>query len=167
MAQASLAQQKATLTKSNTELARTERAYTRQQQLMQQKLSNQSDLDDARAAFETAQAQIVLAQAQIQSAEAQLLQRNAQLEQAQLDLDRTTIRSPVNGTVIDRQVDTGQTVAASLSAPTLFTIAQDLSRMQIEADLSLDGHPWCPRAAGPTGLPDEMSGKEWLLSTQA
>jgi len=135
MAQASLAQQKATLTKSNTELARTERAYTRQQQLMQQKLTNQSELDDARAAFETAQAQIILAQAQIQSAEAQLLQRNAQLEQAQLDLDRTTIRSPVNGTVIDRQVDTGQTVAASLSAPTLFTIAQDLSRMQIEADV--------------------------------
>jgi HlyD family secretion protein len=135
MAQASLAQQQATLTKSNTELARAERAFKRQQQLVQQKLSNQSDLDDALAAFETAQAQILLADAQIQSAQAQLLQRNAQLEQAQLDLDRTTIRSPVNGTVIDRQVDTGQTVAASLSAPTLFTIAQDLSQMQIEADV--------------------------------
>lgn len=135
MAQANLAQQQATLSKSNTELARAERAFTRQQQLVQQKLTNQSELDEAQAVFETAQAQILLSNAQIQSAQAQLLQRNAQLEQAQLDLDRTTIRSPVNGTVIDRQVDIGQTVAASLSAPTLFTIAQDLSQMQIEADV--------------------------------
>lgn len=135
MAQANLAQQQATLSKSNTELSRAERAFKRQQQLVQQKLTNQSELDEAQAVFETARAQILLANAQIQSAQAQLLQRNAQLEQAQLDLDRTTIRSPVNGTVIDRQVDIGQTVAASLSAPTLFTIAQDLSQMQIEADV--------------------------------
>lgn len=135
MAKASLAQQQATLTKSRAELSRAERAHQRQQELMRQKLTNQSDLDDAQANYETAKAQITLSQAQIQSAEAQLLQREAQLEQAQLDLDRTTIRSPVNGTVIDRQVDIGQTVAASLSAPTLFTIAQDLSQMQIEADV--------------------------------
>lgn len=135
MADASLAQQQATLLKSQAELARTQRAYQRIQQLIQQKLANQSELDDALASYDTAKAQITLSQAQIQSAAAQLLQRKAQLEQAQLDLDRTIIRSPVNGTVIDRQVDTGQTVAASLSAPTLFTIAQDLSQMQIEADV--------------------------------
>jgi HlyD family secretion protein len=135
MAQASLAQQRATLLKSEVELARAEQAFKRQTQLMQQKLTNQSELDDAKAAFDTAKAQISLSDAQIQSAQAQLLQREAQQEQAQLDLDRTTIRSPVNGTVIDRQVDIGQTVAASLSAPTLFTIAQDLSQMQIEADV--------------------------------
>lgn len=135
MAKASLAQQQATLVKSQAELTRTERAYQRQQELMRQKLTNQSDLDDAFAGYESAKAQINLSHAQIRSAEAQLLQREAQQEQAQLDLDRTTIRSPVNGTVIDRQVDIGQTVAASLSAPTLFTIAQDLSQMQIEADV--------------------------------
>ncbi|MDX3773791.1 efflux RND transporter periplasmic adaptor subunit [Chromatiaceae bacterium AAb-1] len=135
MAKASVAQQQATLAKSEAELTRTERAYLRQQELMRQKLTNQSDLDDAFATYQSAKAQINLSNAQISSAEAQLLQREAQLEQAQLDLDRTTIRSPVNGTVIDRQVDIGQTVAASLSAPTLFTIAQDLSQMQIEADV--------------------------------
>lgn len=135
MAKANVAQQQAGLTKSQTELARAERAYTRQQQLITQQLTNQTELDNALASFDTAKAQIALSEALIQSAQAQLQQRHAQLEQAQLDLDRTIIRSPVNGTVIDRQVDIGQTVAASLSAPTLFTIAQDLSQMQIEADV--------------------------------
>ncbi|WNO61757.1 efflux RND transporter periplasmic adaptor subunit [Rheinheimera sp. MMS21-TC3] len=135
MAKANLAQQEAGLTKSNAELARAERALKRQQQLIASSLSNQTELDNAVASFDTAVAQVALSKALIQSAQAQLLQRDAQLEQAQLDLDRTIIRSPVNGTVIDRQVDIGQTVAASLSAPTLFTIAQDLSQMQIEADV--------------------------------
>ena len=67
--------------------------------------------------------------------EAQVEQSQSSLEQTKLDLDRTYIRSPVDGVVIDRQVDTGQTVSASLSAPTLFSIAQDLVKMQIEADV--------------------------------
>lgn len=135
MAKASLAQQTANLQKARTDVNKTQRAYQRQQELMARKLTNQTDVDNALADYENAQAQISLAQAQISSAEAQLLQREAQLDQAKLDLDRTQIRSPVNGTVIDRQVDIGQTVAASLSAPTLFTIAQDLRQMQIEADV--------------------------------
>ncbi|CAM5203702.1 efflux RND transporter periplasmic adaptor subunit [Alishewanella longhuensis] len=135
MAKASVAQQQANLQKAQTDLNKTARAYQRQQELMSRKLTNQTDLDNALADYENAQAQITLAKAQISSAEAQLLQREAQLDQAKLDLDRTQIRSPVNGTVIDRQVDIGQTVAASLSAPTLFTIAQDLRQMQIEADV--------------------------------
>lgn len=135
MAKASLAQQTANLQKARTDVNKTQRAYQRQQELMARKLTNQTDVDNALADYENAQAQINLAQAQISSAEAQLLQREAQLDQAKLDLDRTQIRSPVNGTVIDRQVDIGQTVAASLSAPTLFTIAQDLRQMQIEADV--------------------------------
>lgn len=135
MAKANLEQQQANLLKADAELSRAERAHQRQQQLMRQGLTNQSELDTALANFETARAQISVARAQISSAQAQLLQREAQLEQAKLDLDRTQIRSPVNGTIIDRQVDIGQTVAASLSAPTLFTIAQDLRQMQIEADV--------------------------------
>lgn len=135
MAKASVAQQKANLQKAETDLNKTARAYQRQQELMARSLTNQTDVDNALADYENAQAQITLAKAQISSAEAQLLQREAQLDQAKLDLDRTQIRSPVNGTVIDRQVDIGQTVAASLSAPTLFTIAQDLRQMQIEADV--------------------------------
>ncbi|MCH8538088.1 MAG: efflux RND transporter periplasmic adaptor subunit [Alkalimonas sp.] len=135
MSQANVSQQAANVTKAEAELARLERAYQRQLQLMQQNLTNQTEVDNALANFEVAKAQILVSQAQLESAKAQLTQREAQLEQHQLDLDRTQIRSPVNGTVIDRQVDVGQTVAASLSAPTLFTIAQDLSQMQIEADV--------------------------------
>ncbi|MDP4529908.1 efflux RND transporter periplasmic adaptor subunit [Alkalimonas delamerensis] len=135
MSEANVIQQEANLVKAQAELLRLERAYQRQLQLMQQNLTNQTEVDNALANYEVAKAQILVSQAQLQSAKAQLTQRQAQLEQHQLDLDRTQIRSPVNGTVIDRQVDVGQTVAASLSAPTLFTIAQDLSQMQIEADV--------------------------------
>lgn len=135
MSEANVAQQAANVTKAQAELSRLERAYQRQLQLMQQNLTNQTEVDNALANYEVAKAQILVSQAQLQSSKAQLTQRQAQLEQHQLDLDRTQIRSPVNGTVIDRQVDVGQTVAASLSAPTLFTIAQDLSQMQIEADV--------------------------------
>jgi HlyD family secretion protein len=63
-------------------------------------------------------------------------QAQAALEQAKVDLDRTLIRSPVTGTVISRSVDVGQTVAASLQAPTLFTIAQDLTKMQVDTNVS-------------------------------
>ncbi|MEE2022840.1 efflux RND transporter periplasmic adaptor subunit [Alkalimonas mucilaginosa] len=135
MSEANVIQQEANVVKAQAELLRLERAYQRQLQLMQQNLTNQTEVDNALANYEVAKAQILVSQAQLQSAKAQLTQRQAQLEQHQLDLDRTQIRSPVNGTVIDRQVDVGQTVAASLSAPTLFTIAQDLSQMQIEADV--------------------------------
>ncbi|PYM04907.1 MAG: hypothetical protein DMD82_13050, partial [Candidatus Rokuibacteriota bacterium] len=62
-------------------------------------------------------------------------QKLAALAQAQFDLDRTSIRAPVNGVVVSRNVDVGQTVAASLQAPVLFTIAEDLSRMQVDANV--------------------------------
>ena len=65
-------------------------------------------------------------------AEATLQQRVAALAQAQVDLDRTVIRSPIDGVVIERNVDVGQTVAASLEAPVLYTIARDLRRLQVE-----------------------------------
>ena len=72
-----------------------------------------------------------LAQVDLQSAEAQMDQARAQVGIARVDLERTTIRSPISGVVLQRAVDTGQTVAASLQAPTLFTVAQDLSRMEV------------------------------------
>src|SRR2546427_10364488 len=71
------------------------------------------------------------------SARAQVQQKSAGLKQTQVDLDHTTILGPVDGVVVSRQVDVGQTVAASLQAPVLFTIAQDLTRMQVET--SVDG----------------------------
>ncbi|MDX2019500.1 MAG: efflux RND transporter periplasmic adaptor subunit [Deltaproteobacteria bacterium] len=72
-----------------------------------------------------------LAQVDLQSSEAQVEQARAQVGIAKVDLERTTIRSPISGVVLARAVDTGQTVAASLQAPTLFTVAQDLSRMEV------------------------------------
>lgn len=91
-------------------------------------------------AFELAKANAESADAQVAAAEAQELQARAQVEQkwaavqvAQTNLDYTTIRAPIDGTVVARTVDVGQTVAASLQAPTLFTIAQDLTKMQVYA----------------------------------
>jgi len=93
-------------------------------------------LDAAEAKQRAAQAQLRSAKAQVDKAKAQVSQAQASLEQAQVDLDRTVIRSPINGTVISRSVDIGQTVAASLQAPTLFTIAQDLAKMQVDTNVS-------------------------------
>ncbi|HCY56113.1 MAG TPA: secretion protein HlyD, partial [Oceanicaulis sp.] len=79
--------------------------------------------DAAETARDTAQASVQVAEANLRNARATLDQRQASLESAQVDLERATIRSPIDGVVIDRQVDVGQTVAASLNAPVLFIIA--------------------------------------------
>jgi len=96
----------------------------------------QADLESAEAKLRATQAQLVAAEAQVEKANAQVHQAQAALEQARVDLERTIIRSPVTGTVISRSVDVGQTVAASLQAPTLFTIAQDLAKMQVDTNVS-------------------------------
>ena len=83
--------------------------------------------------MKSVEAQIEVNESQIASAQATVKQREALLKQAQVDLERTIIRAPVNGTVILKNIDAGQTVAASLQAPVLFTIAQDLRDMQVEA----------------------------------
>jgi HlyD family secretion protein len=88
--------------------------------------------DAAAEAVITAEAQIRAGEAQIANAEAIIRQRQAALASARVDLSRTSIIAPVDGIVISRQVDAGQTVAASLNTPTLFTIARDLSEMQVE-----------------------------------
>lgn len=83
-----------------------------------------------------AQAQVRVAQTGLASAEAQVKQSEAALAQAQADLDHTYILAPVDGVVVSRNVDVGQTVAASLQAPTLFSIAQDLTKMQVDTNVS-------------------------------
>jgi len=87
------------------------------------------------AAIVAAEAALKMAEAQVGNMLAQVKQKQAILRQAQFDLTRTYIRAPVTGTVINRAVSRGQTVAASLQAPVLFTIAQDLTRMQVEASV--------------------------------
>jgi HlyD family secretion protein len=86
--------------------------------------------------LKSATAQAHTAEAQLRAALTQVEQTKAALQAAELDLQHTTIRSPVNGIVIVRNVDVGQTVAASLQAPTLFIIAQDLTRMQVDSNVS-------------------------------
>jgi HlyD family secretion protein len=87
------------------------------------------------SAIRSAEAQLHVQEAALQTSYDQADQKRATLSQAQINLDHTTIRSPVDGVVVNRAVDVGQTVAATLQAPTLFTIAQDLTKMQVEASV--------------------------------
>src|SRR5690606_16467397 len=96
----------------------------RQKSLYDQQLVAGATLDQFQVEYDTAQAQIVASKAEISRA-------SANLKQARTNLGYATIYSPVDGVVLSRAVDVGQTVAASLQAPTLFTIAEDLARMQI------------------------------------
>jgi HlyD family secretion protein len=106
-----------------------DKQYARTKALKDANLAAQSDLD-------TAEANVATTHAQIDGAKAQLAQASAQLHTAQVNLSYTNIVSPIDGVVISRSVDVGQTVAASLSAPTLFTIAQDLTKMQVDTNVS-------------------------------
>ncbi|MBV9926245.1 MAG: efflux RND transporter periplasmic adaptor subunit [Acidobacteria bacterium] len=94
-----------------------------------------AQVEQAQAQAQQSQGQVVTAQAQVQNAAAQVEQARAALQLAQINLQHTTISSPIDGVVVSRDVSVGQTVAASLSAPTLFTIAQDLTQMQIMANI--------------------------------
>ncbi len=88
-----------------------------------------------RAAIGSAKAALRIAEAKVEIARATIKQRKAALDHAEVELARSVIRAPLDGVVIGRNVDLGQTVAASLQAPTLFTIAQDLRLMQVEANV--------------------------------
>jgi HlyD family secretion protein len=103
--------------------------YTRAQQLFERKAIAQADLD-------TAQATLRAAEGDLTAAQGNLAQAKASLHQAQVNLDYTTIVSPTTGVVISRSVDVGQTVAASLAAPTLFLIAEDLTKMQVDTSVA-------------------------------
>ncbi len=94
-----------------------------------------AQVDAAQAGVQSAQAALEVTHAQLASAEAQVRQKQAALAQASVDLNNTYIRAPVDGIVVSRNVDVGQTVAASLQAPTLFLIAQDLTKMQVDTNV--------------------------------
>ncbi len=114
-------QRQADVTRSQIESANALVTYNRQKRLAASGLIAQAELDASKAAYD--------------SARAQLAQSQASLRQAQTNLGYTKIYSPVDGQVVNRAYDAGQTVAASFSAPTLFTIAQDLTKMQVQADV--------------------------------
>ena len=119
--QAQVEQRRADLARAEVDQRNTEIAFNRQTRLLESGLTAPSDYDTAKAAFDAAKAGVDQAQ--------------ATLRQAQTNLSYTKIYSPIDGVVVARQYDIGQTVAASFQAPTLFTIAEDLTKMQVQADV--------------------------------
>ncbi len=139
---AGIASAKANFEKARVDLLDKQRKLNRTRQLFQENLGTRDDLDTAEAAVNAATASQNAAEAQVESAEsgkdadqARLTQARASLESARLNLANTVITSPISGTIISRNVDRGQTVAASFSSPTLFQIGQDLTKMQVNASI--------------------------------
>ncbi len=128
-AQANLTVAEGNLEKAKVQLSEAERVAARQKALFEKQLIAQADA-------ETAESNAAAARAQVTVANGSLSQARAAKRQAEVNLAYTTISSPISGLVISRAVELGQTVAASLSAPTLFVIAEDLSRMQVDTSVS-------------------------------
>lgn len=141
-AQANVTAARAQVSRAQTDLAEARRTHERNLMLVDKGFIAQSTADQSNAlvntsseAVKAAEAQLGVSQAQVQSAQASVAQREAALAQARVDLARTRITSPVNGIVIKRAIEKGQTVAASLQAPELFIIARNLRDMQVEASI--------------------------------
>jgi len=128
-AKANLFSAKANLQKAEASLIDAKRTMERNRELFSRNLIAKSDLDTAETNYETAKAQV-------DAAKAQVLQTEAALKYAETNLRYTRILSPVDGIVVSRNVDVGQTVAASFQTPTLFNIAQDLTKMQIDTNVA-------------------------------
>ncbi len=132
-AKANLTAAKANLDKAKAALVQAKADYDRTVGLFKSGIVSQQQLDLAKANYDSAVAGVGGAVASVTQANAQVSQKKAAVDVAQTNLDYTVIRSPIDGTVVARNVDVGQTVAASLQAPTIFTIAQDLSKMWVYA----------------------------------
>ncbi len=132
-ARANLSAAKANLEKARATAVQTRADYERARGLAKAGVMSQQQLDLAKANADAAEAALSAAQAQVTQASAQVSQKTAAVQVAQTNLNHTIISAPIDGVVVARNVDVGQTVAASLQAPTLFTIAQDLTKMQVYA----------------------------------
>lgn len=119
--QATVNEQRANVDRAQAQVSEAERTFNRTADLFAKSLVSQADMDAAKTTLE--------------ASKASLAQARAALERASVNLRYATIRAPISGVVISRNVDVGQTVAASLQAPTLFTIAQDLRKMQVQASI--------------------------------
>jgi len=133
--QADVAQSEANLSRAQVALLDARQKYARAQQLDAKGLEPQADLDAAKIAVDSAQSSLQSAEAALNASKASVGQSRATLNQAQVNLDHTIITSPVDGIVTQRSVDVGQTVAASMQAPTLFIIAVDLTKLQVSANI--------------------------------
>jgi HlyD family secretion protein len=139
-AKAALQVANANLEQAKAKLYQAQRDWDRAQKLGPSEALAQAQYDSYKSAYETAQANVAVSEASILQAQATVAQTEAANQRAKRNLDYTTIRSPVKGVIIDRRVNTGQTVVASLNAPSLFLLAKDLTRMQVwvpvnEADI--------------------------------
>jgi HlyD family secretion protein len=140
--EAAIASAKADVEKAKVDTLYKRHSYNRQKELFDQSLISQDDLDTAQAALDAAVATQKAAEEEIDSTTARFKEDQARLSQARaalatskLNLEHSVITSPISGTVINRNVDRGQTVAASFSAPVLFTIGQDLTQMQVNTNI--------------------------------
>jgi len=124
---------RANLERAKAALVQAKADYDRAVGLARDGVMSQQQLDQAKSNYDSANASVGAAAANITQAEAQVDLKKAAVTVAQTNLDYTVIRSPIDGTVVARNVDVGQTVAASLQAPTIFTIAQDLTKMWVYA----------------------------------
>ncbi len=132
---ASVAVQKAEVARVTATLMDAQRDLERKKMLVEKNFISAADRDKSQATYDVSKAALDVALAQANNSSAVVKQRESQLAQARVDLERTAIRSPVDGIVVKRSVDTGQTVAASLQAPELFIIAKNLSDMQVETSI--------------------------------
>ncbi len=139
---ANVAALRAEVSRAKVNLADAERELQRNKGLFERNFVSAAALDKAQAAVDsareqlkTAEAQLAAGEARVRNVEALVKQRESQLAQARVDLEKTTIRAPVDGIVVKKSVEPGQTVAASLQAPELFIIAQDLREMQVETSI--------------------------------
>ncbi len=138
--QANVAVQRAEVARAEANLAEAKRDLERKKSLVEKNFIAASEAEKADSLFkaqvaglDSAKAQLGVAEANSRNSLAVVKQREAQLAQAKIDLDRTAIRSPVDGIVVKRSIEPGQTVAASLQAPELFVIAQNLADMQVDS----------------------------------
>ena len=135
VAKANIISRNAELTRAQSNLRRAQRELDRRLELAEDGHVSDSQIESDKNALDQALAALEIAKSSVSNAEAGLIQAEAQLAQSELDLDRTYIRAPISGTVINRAVEIGQTVAASFSAPELFVIAHDLHEMKVEASV--------------------------------
>ncbi len=127
--------QQAEVARARANLSNAQRDYERKKTLVEKNFISPAERDTAQNTLDAARASLAAAEAQARNGEAIVRQRQLQLSSARVDLERTVIRAPVDGIVVKRSIEPGQTVAASLQAPELFVIAKSLTDMQVETSI--------------------------------
>src|SRR4051812_19434830 len=134
-AQADVVRAQADVDRAKVTVVDANQKFARAKELDAKGLETRADFDAAKIAVDNVQAALQSSQASFSSAQAVVTQSRANLNQSQVNLDHCTIAAPIDGIIVQRSVDVGQTVAASMQAPTLFIIAADLTKMQVNANI--------------------------------